>query len=157
MVMSSRPILALGFLVFATAGTVASPRPQGTYIVEPPSLVAADPTVPNILYLNNCKPDGCVVTPGAHDSRTNRSSLVPAQRLLAPLSHRDEVWNAVVSCVRASYAPYAIKVDRRSGHRAALRGDGRWITYESAPPERHRRRGPVHLRRDPERHLVHVR
>jgi hypothetical protein len=66
--------------------------------------------VSRVLYLNDCRPNGCTVLPGFDDSRTNRSSIAENQRLISPFSYGDAYWNNLVQCVRETYAPFDIEI-----------------------------------------------
>jgi len=65
---------------------------------------------PKIVYLDNCKPNGCTVKPGAEDSRTNSSTIVPSQRNLPPFPFSDNTFEQVAQCVRATFAPFSVSV-----------------------------------------------
>jgi len=70
---------------------------------------AATAAAPPTLYLDRCA-GGCALTPGADDSRLNRSSLITGARELSDFAFGDVSWNAVVDCVRDTFAPFAIAV-----------------------------------------------
>ncbi len=62
-----------------------------------------------VIYLNNCKPSGCVVSrQNVNDSRNNFSSI--AQGTLAAYSGTDETWAAFMLCVKDVMAPYYVDV-----------------------------------------------
>lgn len=63
-----------------------------------------------IIYLNNCKPGGCVISPGFESSLTNRSSIIDQTANISPFAYDDAVWDQVVQCVRETYAPFNITV-----------------------------------------------
>jgi hypothetical protein len=75
------------------------------------SLVAAPaaPAAVSVLFLDRCT-DTCTLTPGVEDSRLDHSSLVGAEAVLPAFPHGDATWEAVVDCVRESFAPFAIAV-----------------------------------------------
>jgi hypothetical protein len=90
----------------------AAPSEQRTMLVpveRVPPLAAPLPG-PNILYLNDCKPAGCMLTPGTTDSRLNRTDLIGQPRTLQPYSGSAATWEAMVACVRENYAPFNITV-----------------------------------------------
>jgi hypothetical protein len=66
--------------------------------------------VSHVLYVNRCAPNGCVVSPGGDDSRTNRSSIPIAQVNLRAWPYGDTQWNALMQCVRETYAPFKVDV-----------------------------------------------
>jgi MYXO-CTERM domain-containing protein len=67
-------------------------------------------TVSNKLYLNDCRPNGCTVTPGNDDSRTNRSSIPQSVARLDAWNHGDAAWNDLVACVKDTFLPFQIEV-----------------------------------------------
>lgn len=93
-------------------------RPQATYRFIDPGLptklpgdgVSAVAGVSNVIYLNNCKPNGCPVSPGDDNSLTNQSSIPQSASTVQPFAYSDAVWNQVVDCVKASYAPFAVQI-----------------------------------------------
>ena len=93
------------------------PRRRGTVIRgDHPEVVVPEPGVAfvppsRILYLNDCKPDGCRILPGDRsDSRLDESTLVDVPRTLSPYAGTAASWSAIVACVRANYAPYTLQV-----------------------------------------------
>jgi MYXO-CTERM domain-containing protein len=92
-------------------------RPQATYRFVDPGLPTTSPDnvahaagVSNVIYLNNCKPNGCQVTPGGDNALTNRSSIPDQASTVSPFAYSDAVWNQVVDCVRKTYAPFAVQI-----------------------------------------------
>ncbi|HEY4058413.1 MAG TPA: hypothetical protein VGM39_17490, partial [Kofleriaceae bacterium] len=68
----------------------------------------------NVIYLNNCKPSGCQISPGNESSSNNRSSIVDQASQISAYSGSDATWQQVVSCVKATYAPFNVQiVDQR--------------------------------------------
>lgn len=65
---------------------------------------------PRLVYINNCKPNGCVVSPGLDNAITNRSSIINSTHVLPPFPFSDAVFDQVVQCVRNSFAPFSINV-----------------------------------------------
>lgn len=63
-----------------------------------------------IVYLNNCKPNGCMVRPGNDDARNNTSSIIGRAYTIQPFAYPDSVWNEVVTCVRETFAPFNVKI-----------------------------------------------
>lgn len=66
----------------------------------------------HLIYLNNCRPGGCVLRSGFEDSRANASSIISGARTIPALSagFSDSVWNEIVQCVRNMYAPFDIDI-----------------------------------------------
>lgn len=67
-------------------------------------------SVSHKLYLNNCMPNGCTVSPGLDNSLTNRSSIPNSQVTLDPYSHGDQHWELLVQCVRDTFKPFDIEI-----------------------------------------------
>jgi hypothetical protein len=64
---------------------------------------------PTTLFLDRCT-DTCAITPGVDDSRLDQSSLASSNHSLPAFAYGDASWDAVVACVRDSFAPFAIDV-----------------------------------------------
>ena len=62
------------------------------------------------LYLNDCRPNGCTVTPGSDNSLTNHSSIPNGTVTLDAYSHGDAHWAQLVECVRATFKPFNIEI-----------------------------------------------
>jgi MYXO-CTERM domain-containing protein len=92
---------------FITVDIPGAAVPDTSAAAVPPS---------RVLFINDCKPAGCPITPGnfnrADDSRTNVSSIVQGSgtRTLQPYSGSPTTWAAIVACVRENYAPFNIQV-----------------------------------------------
>ncbi len=96
---------------------VPSERPQPTYRFIDPGLGGLDhadgvsnAVTSNVIYLNNCKPNGCQVSPGNDNSLTNKSSIPDVASTVQPFAYSDAVWQQVVQCVRATYAPFGVNI-----------------------------------------------
>jgi MYXO-CTERM domain-containing protein len=88
---------------------LVSARPRTDYIWTEPQPQTAS-AISNIMYLNNCLPNGCSIQPGGNDSRTNSSSIVRSQGRLAAWSYSPQTWAAVVQCVKETFSPFNIKI-----------------------------------------------
>ncbi len=98
-------------------------RPQATYMIQDPGIpvltgdaIHAAPNFSNVIYLNSCKPNGCQVYPGGNNSTaTPITSSIPEQvSTVQPFAYSDAVWQQVVQCVKATYAPFGVEiVDQR--------------------------------------------
>ena len=98
-------------------------RPQATYMIQDPGIpvltgdaVHASPQFSNVIYLNSCKPNGCVVNPGSNNSTSTPiySSIPDQVSTVQPFAYSDTVWQQVVQCVKATYAPFGVTiVDQR--------------------------------------------
>ena len=62
------------------------------------------------LYLNDCMPSGCSVSPGTDNSITNRSSIPETAVVLDPYPHGSNHWQQLVKCVEETFAPFTIEV-----------------------------------------------
>ncbi|HEU0036017.1 MAG TPA: MYXO-CTERM sorting domain-containing protein [Kofleriaceae bacterium] len=67
-------------------------------------------SVSHVLYLNDCRPNGCTVSPGGDDSRSDRSSIPVNTVVLSPFSYGDDYWNRLVQCVKETYAPFDVQI-----------------------------------------------
>ena len=67
-------------------------------------------SVSRTLYLNNCLPNGCTVSPGFDDSITNRSSIPSGPVTLDGYSHGEAHWQELVQCVRDTFKPFDIAI-----------------------------------------------
>jgi len=76
----------------------------------PPNGGIALTTVSHTLYLNDCMPNGCTVTPGTDSSLTNRSSIPDTTVVLDKYPHGTEHWNSLVQCVKDTFAPFDIEI-----------------------------------------------
>jgi hypothetical protein len=101
----------------APANPLVTPwaRPQPTYRMIDPGLPTLDgdgvsAAVSNVIYLNNCKPNGCAVTPGNDNAMTNRSSIPSQSSTVTPFAYSDSNWQLVVDCVKATYAPFGVQI-----------------------------------------------
>lgn len=62
------------------------------------------------VYVNDCRPNGCTVSPGNDDSRTNRSSIPESTVVLDAWPHGDDAWNDLMDCVKETFLPFNIEV-----------------------------------------------
>ncbi len=63
----------------------------------------------HILFVNPCW-GGITISPGANDSRTNRSSIIGSTRTLAEWSHGDAAWDQFVLEMKEIMSPFGIQV-----------------------------------------------
>jgi uncharacterized protein (TIGR03382 family) len=128
-------LAALAIPITAAAG------PFQDRVMQPPKhLAAGQPRaftqVSRTIYLNPCLPNGCVVSPGFDDSKTNHSSIPNNQATLTAWPHGQTAWNNLVQCVRDGFAPFDVQVTdvdpgtanhfevMIAGHAAAIGVDG---------------------------------
>jgi hypothetical protein len=101
--------LAVAALVLAAADARAE-RPQALTIDVPVLTPKAGTISSRLIYMRRCPPVGCVVRAGNDDSRTDTSMIADGQRTIGAFTQSDAVWQQVMSCVRATYAPFNIGV-----------------------------------------------
>lgn len=76
----------------------------------PPGVLALT-TSSHVLYVNDCKPNGCNVSASSSDSAVdNTSSIASSDTLVNAYMHSDEHFAQVIECVRATMAPFDIQV-----------------------------------------------
>ena len=92
-------------------------RPLPTYVVQDPGLpvlegdaVHAHANFSNVIYLNNCKPNGCTIYPGNNNALNNTSTIPEQTSVVQPFAYSDTVWEQVVQCVKQTYSPFGVKV-----------------------------------------------
>jgi MYXO-CTERM domain-containing protein len=102
--------LALGMV-----GTVsAAPRSELVWtneelrdaVWQPPKAA----TVSHVIYLNNCKPNGCQIKPGYDNATTNTSSVPKTNATISAFTGSDAVWQQVVQCVKQTYADFDVDI-----------------------------------------------
>ena len=79
-------------------------EPGAASVVERPGAIGT-----RILYLNDCKPNGCQVRSGGTDSRSDRSSIA-STGVLTAFKYDDVTWNHIVTCVRDVMSPFNLQV-----------------------------------------------
>jgi uncharacterized protein (TIGR03382 family) len=83
-------------------------------VVQPPhhrpAGQLAQTQISHLIYLNPCMPDGCNVTPGDDDSRTDHSSIPQRPSHLAAYPWGQESWNQLVQCVKDMYGPFDVQI-----------------------------------------------
>ncbi len=109
-------------LVFASLLTMgmisgsALANPRATYKVIDPSRIGAQWVAPpkaavsNVIYLNNCKPNGCSLKPGYDNATTNTSSIPDYTSTISAFEGTEATWNAVVQCVKQTYADFDVQI-----------------------------------------------
>jgi uncharacterized protein (TIGR03382 family) len=94
-------------------------RPKATYLIQDPGLpvligdaVHASPQFSNVIYMNNCKPNGCQVNPGNNNATATPivSSIPDVPSTVTPFAYSDTVWQSVMQCMKATYAPFGVEV-----------------------------------------------
>jgi hypothetical protein len=68
----------------------------------------------NKIFLNNCKPNGCVVRSGQASSIDGASYQgtwgISGTRTLTPFSASDATWTQVVDCLKDVFAPFSVEI-----------------------------------------------
>src|SRR5689334_5748445 len=91
--------------------------PRGAMIeVTPAGLVPPPPVMgevympsSRIIFVRRCPIAGCVVKFGpADDSRSDISQISDGDRVIGAFTQGDAVWNAMMDCIKATYAPFDI-------------------------------------------------
>jgi hypothetical protein len=104
---------ALGVAVLPSAASAQlEAKPRGTIQwVEPEASPGPRPAgiSSDIIYLNRCA-GGCTLTPGANNSITNKSNIIPGAVTVSEFAHGDADWDYVVQCVKDIYEPYAVEI-----------------------------------------------
>jgi MYXO-CTERM domain-containing protein len=110
------------FLAFSAALTmgmvssVALAAPRGSYKWTDPSRIQAEWVAPNpaavshVIYLNNCKPNGCALKPGYDNATTNTSSIPDVNATVSAYTGSDATWQQVVQCVKQTYADFDVEI-----------------------------------------------
>ena len=100
-----------GDSVNETSDDLVSVRPHIDYIVptSPPLQELAGVTS-NVIFMNRCA-GGCAVTLSSNDdSRTNKSAIVSRNGNLGAFPYGDAAWTDVMSCVKATFAPFNVVI-----------------------------------------------
>src|SRR6185503_7477742 len=74
---------------------------------------SADPQshTSNLIYLNGCfNPGDCTFSPGFDSSISNASSIIDSTVTLSAFNAGPTVWDAVMQCVKNTYAPFNIEI-----------------------------------------------
>ncbi|HEU0032340.1 MAG TPA: Ig-like domain-containing protein [Kofleriaceae bacterium] len=111
--------VALVIAVLGAAGIAHADRPRPTKI-DLPTLTPRDATArlvtplepsSRLIYVKRCGDGTCTVHFGTDDdSRTDTSSIAEGTRTIGAYRQGDAVWNEMMACVRATYAPFNIGV-----------------------------------------------
>jgi hypothetical protein len=95
----------------ALAAPAAAERPRPMKIdVAPLAVPPVAEASSRLIYMHRCPPSGCIVTQGPDDSRIDRSMIAQGTRTIGEFKQGDAVWNALMTCMRATYAPFNIGV-----------------------------------------------
>ena len=101
--------VALALVAFAGVAHAEPPRATMIRVEHPPVSTAAVSS--HIIYLNRCSVGGCPVQFGTtDDSRTHTSSIAMGDVTIGPFTQSDQVWDAMVACVKATYAAFDVTI-----------------------------------------------
>ena len=104
-------VLALGLGM--TGSLAHADTPRATYRWTDPSRIGAEWAAPSgvshTIFLQNCQPNGCTLTPGS-DGTQNQSDIINGQVHVTPYMGTASQWNAIVTCVKATYAPFNVNI-----------------------------------------------
>lgn len=71
------------------------------------------PPSSRIIFMHKCPLAGCPIIAAPFpmdDSRQNKSGIAPANTTIGRFSQSDDVWQKMLSCVRATFAPFDVMV-----------------------------------------------
>lgn len=128
--MKLHAVLGIGLLLAGTGvafaednSSIPEPnvQPRGTYVpidptqadVIPMEQVIAGGAPCNLIYVNNCQnePNGtCVIRPGFESSINDTSGIIGQTAYLQSVGFSASQWDAIMSCVRETYAPFDIDI-----------------------------------------------
>src|SRR4051812_17745301 len=103
-----RAVALAAALLLAARPAAAAPW-QPSVVFQPPRHEVhpraphAATTVSHLIYLNDCRPNGCTVSPGYDDARTDHSQIPTSTAHLDAWGWGDAKWQALVQCVQDTY------------------------------------------------------
>lgn len=102
-------IILVAMLVAAPAAAESVRRPgmiKWTTVETPPTAAPSS----RIIYIHKCPALGCPIKPGVNDSRTDTSTIAEQNVTISRFKQSDAVWDAMMDCVKNTYAPFDITV-----------------------------------------------
>jgi len=79
------------------------------YVVVPAPQNVTPATISHVIFMDRCT-GGCTITPGS-DGTQNQSQIIGnGTRHLSAYSGSDAQWQQIVSCVKATYAPFNVTI-----------------------------------------------
>ncbi|HTL34083.1 MAG TPA: Ig-like domain-containing protein [Kofleriaceae bacterium] len=66
--------------------------------------------VSHVIYLNNCKPNGCAMKSGYDNATTNTSSIPDMTSTVPAYTGSDATWQQIVQCVKQTYADFDVQI-----------------------------------------------
>ena len=101
-------------LAVAEPQVVATQRPRDLMIPVHSEPLAVPFVNSNKIYLNNCKPNGCVIRPGGTSSIDGSGFQgtwgISSQRTLTASNLSDADWGQVVACVKDVFSPFGVEI-----------------------------------------------
>ena len=97
------------------ASSVVHASPRATYkFVDPrgvgaPWVQPAPANVSHVIFMDNCKPNGCHLVPG-EDGTQNQSDIINNAVTISAYQGTDAQWQALVKCVKDTYAPFNVQI-----------------------------------------------
>lgn len=87
-------------------------KPVPRYVRTPGAAVppGTSAVTSRIVYLHRCSIGSCNVRSGPNDSRADTSTIADGIKQLTEFTHGDETWNAMVECVKTTFAPFNITI-----------------------------------------------
>lgn len=88
---------------------------QAALLAASASLLAAGNAVAaaggsHVIYLNNCKPNGCTIHAGVTDATTDTSDIPGQTSTVMAFDQSPAVWSDVLTCMRGVMAPFDVLV-----------------------------------------------
>ncbi len=112
-----RHLVMTAALAMGMAGhTARADAPRATYRWTDPSRIGAQWMAPpasnvsHVIYLNDCKPNGCTLHSGYDDSTTDTSSIPNGTANVTAYQGTDAQFQAIVQCVQQTYAPFNVQI-----------------------------------------------
>lgn len=72
--------------------------------------VLAHATDSHLIYLNSCKPNGCLVFPGVDNAVTHTSSIPNQPSTVSAFAFSDATFESTAGCLRAVFAHYDVSI-----------------------------------------------
>jgi hypothetical protein len=105
--------MRIAIAVVALTGSVAAAEHKPLAIWQDRVIddqVSTLTSVSHVLYLDDCRPNGCTVSPGFDDSLTNHSSIASSTVVLDAYKWGDDHWNQLVACAQDTFKPFDIQI-----------------------------------------------
>jgi len=101
-------VVVAGLLASMSAASSAEVMKRG-YVEVPPPAGVTPATLSHVIFMDRCT-GGCTITPGS-DGTQNQSQIIGnSTRNLSAYAGTDAQWQQIVSCVKATYAPFNVTI-----------------------------------------------